>query len=60
LGLLDDLERHVRNGHERIAQQKMLIATMERDGYEGIGQARSLLANLKEGQELHERRPGAT
>jgi hypothetical protein len=54
-GLLADLDRHIRSGRERIARQTVLVAAMERDGHDGVGEARTLLACMVEGQSLHER-----
>lgn len=52
--LLADLDRHIRRGLELIARQTVLVATMERDGHNGIVQAKTLLDCLVEGQNLHE------
>ena len=53
--LLSDLDRHIRNGHQRIAQQTVVVAALERDGHDGFAQAKVLLDALIEGQCLHER-----
>ena len=54
LKLLEELDQHVRSGHERIARQAGLVDTMERDGHDGLSQARALLDGLVESQCLHE------
>ncbi len=52
--LLADLDQHVGANHERIARQTALVATMERDGHVGLGQAKALLACLTDSHDLHE------
>jgi hypothetical protein len=55
LSLLADLDQHIGNGHHRIQRQMVVVATMERDGHDGVGQAKALLVYLEEAQNLHER-----
>ena len=53
--LVADLDRHIRNGHDHIARQRGLVATMERDDHPALGQAKALLDGLTTSQDLHER-----
>ena len=53
--LLDHLEmakRHVAEGEVHIANQKIILAELERDGHDTV-EARRLLANFLDLQELH-------
>lgn len=53
LELLADIDRHIGDGHSRIVRQRALVATMERNGHDGVGKARDLLQVLMECQQLH-------
>lgn len=52
---LADLDGHITRGRELIRQQTVLVVSMERDGHNGIGQAKSLLAALIASQDLHQK-----
>ena len=51
--LLADIERHIEDGSRRIERQRVLVATMRRDGHAGHGAACGLLDALIESQDLH-------
>ena len=51
--LLADLERHIDDGHRRIERQRILVATLERDGHDGLPTAQTLLAVMLDTQLLH-------
>jgi hypothetical protein len=53
--LLADLDRHIDDGNHRIARQRVLVATMQRDGNAGLGLASTILATMIDTQSLHER-----
>ena len=53
--LLDDIEREIDKAIILIARQTVLVAAMERDGRDGVQQARTLLNCLIDSQNLHER-----
>src|SRR6516164_6511816 len=50
--LLADVERHIADGNRRIKRQRAIITDMERDGHNGLVQARVLLEGLVESQWL--------
>ena len=50
--LLTDVERHIADGDRRIKRQRAIITDMERDGHNGLVQARALLEGLMESQLL--------
>src|SRR3569623_895041 len=51
--LLADLERHNNNGNRLIELQRVIVATMQRDGKAGQDAANSLLDALTDSQDLH-------
>ncbi|MGN6570091.1 MAG: hypothetical protein ACTHLO_01600 [Pseudolabrys sp.] len=53
LELLADLERHIDDGHQRIARQRILVAEMERSGHIGYMTAAVLLEAMIDSQDLH-------
>jgi hypothetical protein len=53
--LLADLDRHIDDGNHRIARQRVLVATMQRDGHAGLALASGLLDTMIDTQGLHER-----
>jgi hypothetical protein len=53
--MLADLDRHIDDGNHRIARQRVLVATMRRDGNAGLGLASNVLDTMIETQGLHER-----
>jgi hypothetical protein len=53
LELLTEIERHITEGHRRIDRQRTLVASMERDGHDGLETARALLDGLIQSQLLH-------
>ena len=55
LELLADIERHIDDGHQRIARQRVLVASMQRDGHAGLTLANSVLDTMIDTQGLHER-----
>ena len=54
LELLTDVQRHISDGNHRIDRQRAIVANMERDGHNGLAQARVLLEGLRESQLLLE------
>lgn len=58
LELLADIERHLDDGHQRIARQRVLVAAMQRDGHAGLAIATSILDAMIDTQGLHERYRG--
>ena len=52
---LADIERHIDDGHRRIERQRLLVASMERDGHAGLSLATSILETMIDTQGLHER-----
>jgi hypothetical protein len=52
--LLGDVERHIADSNRRIERQRKIVADAERDGHNGLVQARGLLGGLMESQLLHE------
>jgi hypothetical protein len=53
LELLADIDRHLSDGNRRIDSQRTRVNTMERDGHNGLAQARILLDCMVETQLLH-------
>ena len=51
--LLADLERHIDDGNRLIERQRVIVATMQRDGKAGQDAANSLLDALTDSQDLH-------
>ena len=47
------VERHIADGNRRIERQRAILTNMERDGHNGLVQARVLLEGLMESQLLH-------
>ena len=54
LELVSDIERHIRESNRRIERQQALVATMARDGHDGLSRAEALLDGLIESRLLHE------
>jgi hypothetical protein len=54
LELLADIDRHISDGNRRIDKQRTLINAMERNGHNGLAQARALLDCMMETQRLHQ------
>jgi len=52
---LAELDRHIDDGQQRIARQRVLVATMQRDGSAGHALASSILDTMIDTQGLHER-----
>jgi hypothetical protein len=55
IDLLSDIDRHIDDGNHRIARQRDLVATMQRDGHAGLALATSVLETMIDTQGLHER-----
>jgi hypothetical protein len=55
LELLADIDRHIADGDRRMERQQALVTAMERDGHNGLSQARVLLNGMTEGLLLHKR-----
>jgi hypothetical protein len=51
--LLADVERHIADGDRRIEMQRATVADMERDGHDGVAEARLVLERFMETQSLH-------
>ena len=49
---LNDVERHIADGKGRIERQRVLIADLERNGRNGVAQARVILEILMDSQTL--------
>ena len=54
LEVLIEIERHISDGRHRIERQRVIVADMERDGHNGLAQARCLLEGFEEAQLIHE------
>jgi hypothetical protein len=50
--LLADVERHIADGNRRIKRQRAIVTDMQRDGHDGLVQARVLLESLMDSQLL--------
>jgi hypothetical protein len=50
--LLANVERHIADGNRRIKRQRAIVTDMQRDGHNGVVQARVLLEGLLESQLL--------
>jgi hypothetical protein len=53
LELVSDIERHILESNRRIERQQALVATMARDGHDGLSRAEALLDGLIESRLLH-------
>jgi hypothetical protein len=50
--LLADVERHIADGNHRIKRQRAIVTDMQRDGHDGLVQARVLLESFMDSQLL--------